>query len=475
MSFQSLLFLAFFALTAILYAYLPRACRPFVLLCAGVGFCLSWGWWMILPLAGEILISYLSALGMEKAQSPKTRRLLLTAGWILLFGTLFGFKYADWLIRGLTASSFSFETDLLLPVGISFYTLQAAGYLADVYHGRVPFEKNFLYHALFLSYFPQMLAGPISRASDLIPALKNMRNVTWDGKRALTGLRRMLFGFFEKCAVADLIGLITANAFDSETPAGGPLTLLSVFLFSLQILCDFRGYCHIALGMSGFLGIPLAENFNDPYAAYSVQDFWRRWHITLSTWFKDYVYIPIGGSHVPLPRWMLNILIVFLLSGLWHGAALTFAVWGLLHALFQWIERGLFRRKKPQTPVTRVLRTAGAFLAVTFAWIFFRAPSLTGAFRLIGSLATAWTPETIDWAGFASALGFGSFAWIPPVLALALFISYRLLLPRLGEPGGKEHRFVRNLLTVLILFMTVFAFLYLRMQDVPSVFLYAQF
>ncbi|MBP5230962.1 MAG: MBOAT family protein [Clostridia bacterium] len=435
---------------------------------------------MLSPLLFAAAVSYAFANLMGRARSRKGKRALLAAALVLLFGALFAFKDLTRILQSLSAlpswangriKTLFFEREILLPVGISFYTLQAAGYLADVFRGTVPPERNPLYHALFLSFFPQLTSGPISRASVLLPDLRSA--ATPSGKDILEGAKRILYGLFEKTAVADLIGIAVVNLLEPESgDIRGPSALIGILLYSVQILCDFRGYSHMAIGMAGILGIRLPENFRDPYGSFSVREFWKRWHMSLSSWLKDYVYIPLGGNRKGAFRTVVNLFAVFLLSGLWHGPSLTFLVWGVLHACFQLAEKILFRGRTPVSPLSRILRTLGTFLAVSFSWVFVRAGSLSEAFRLLSVLFSGSLFGAEGWWQAVAALGFDSLKWIPLLLSAVLFAVYRLVLPRFEKTERSPVCFG---IRVLLLWMTVFSYLYLRSGEVPSLFLYTQF
>ena len=471
MPLTSPLFLLLLLPAVLLYFLLPRKCGPFVLLSLSLLYCASWGIWMLLPIAWDFAVCLLFSFLIEKAETEKKKRAANIAAQVLLFGALIAFKGMQWLRGGADGlfGSFSFEWNILLPVGISFYTLQASAYLTDIRRKETERERNPLSLALFLSYFPQLVSGPISRANVLLPAFRG--RAAWDADGAVTSFKRILFGLFEKIAVADLLGRTSDAMLSSPETAGGPAVLIGIMLYSLRILCDFRGYSHLAIGVSGLFGIRLPENFNDPYGAYSVSEFWRRWHITLSEWIRDYLYFPLGGSRVGVPRFCLNILICFLFSGLWHGAGLNFLVWGLLHAVFRIVERIIFRRKKPANPASRAVRSLCTFLAVTFAWIFFRSPSLSDAGHLLHGLMNGSVFTASAWTSVASAAGFGSLAWVLPACALLLFAVYRLLLPRLK---GKLLP-CRYAVYVLMLWTTAVACILLHSEGVSSAFIYMQF
>jgi alginate O-acetyltransferase complex protein AlgI len=269
---------------------------------------------------------------------------------------------------------------LALPVGISFYTFQSMAYSIDVYRGHVTAEKHAGIFAAFIAFFPQMVAGPIERANHMLPQFR--RTVRFDADRTVEGLRRILWGVFKKIVISDRLAIyVNAVYNDAQAHSGAPLIIATVF-FAFQIYCDFSAYTDIAIGTAKIIGFDLSENFRQPYFSRSVGEFWRRWHITLSNWFRDYLYIPLGGSRARFSRHLLNLMIVFLVSGLWHGAAWTFVIWGGLHGIFVCVEAAFSKAKIrvfPRNAVGGMLRLALTFTAICVAWVFFRANSLDDA------------------------------------------------------------------------------------------------
>ena len=272
--------------------------------------------------------------------------------------------------------------NLIIPMGISFFTFQALSYLWDVYYERIEPERNFTHYALFVSFFPSIVAGPINKASLILPQIKALRSY-FDYGKAVTGMRLLLWGLFMKVVVADRVALYVDTVFNSYENYTGLTCLFASFLYTIQIYADFAGYSLMAIGVGKTLGFELTENFRRPYFAVSVTDFWRRWHISLSTWLKDYVYIPMGGSRCSQLRNYWNIMITFLVSGIWHGANWTFIVWGLLHGVFQVVEKALGQQKCTYGRFGKTIKILITFLLVNFAWIFFRMPSLTDSIAII--------------------------------------------------------------------------------------------
>ena len=279
--------------------------------------------------------------------------------------------------------------DIILPVGISFFTFQAVGYMIDVYRGDVEVETNFFRYALFVSFFPQLVAGPIERSKNLLHQLKDTDKCKFDFNRAVEGFLVIIWGLFLKIVIADRVAVYVDTVFSDISSANGIALVVAIVLFAIQIYCDFYGYSSIALGSARILGIHLMENFNAPYLSSSVSEFWRNWHISLTSWFKDYLYIPLGGSRKGTIRKYINKMVVFLCSGLWHGASLTFVVWGGINGIYQIIAevlapiRNYFVRKPIIKTIYRCFATVSTFVLIGFSWIFFRANTLTDAFAII--------------------------------------------------------------------------------------------
>jgi D-alanyl-lipoteichoic acid acyltransferase DltB (MBOAT superfamily) len=337
MLFNSLTFLGFFVIVAAVYWLLPHRARWVFLLVMSYVFYACWNPAYLLLLFGSSLVTYVLGILIERRRAHARLGLVLTM--VACFGALVYFKYADLFgqsidgLFGLLGIQLDVPLfNILLPIGISFMTFQNVGYAVDVYRGNVPAEHNFLRYALFSSYFPQLVAGPIERAANLLPQLRAPHTFVY--RETTLGLRLMLLGFFKKVAVADTIAIYVDNVYNHlDDGFTGLALVLATVLFAFQIYCDFSGYSDIAVGVSKIFGIELTVNFKSPYLSRNIQEFWRRWHISLSTWFQDYVYIPLGGSRVAVPRYVLNLLITFTISGLWHGASWTFVIWGALHGL----------------------------------------------------------------------------------------------------------------------------------------------
>ena len=323
------------------------------------------------------VVTYLASLGIFHSETIGRKKLFLIGSLVINLSILFLFKYFNFLATnieyglqfcGLDIDIPSFG--LLLPVGISFYTFQALGYSIDVYRGTTPVERDFPTYALFVSFFPQLVAGPIERSSNLLPQFRQQHH--FDYEAAMSGLRLMVWGYFMKLALADRCGLYTDIIFNNIDKHNGGSYLLAALFFPFQIYGDFAGYSLIAIGAARVMGFNLMENFHRPYFANSVGEFWHRWHISLSTWFKDYVYIPLGGNRAGKLRTYFNLFITFMVSGIWHGANWTFVGWGSLHGILLCIEKALGIGRKQYTGVERVCHWAITFLLVCLTWVIFR-------------------------------------------------------------------------------------------------------
>ena len=404
MTFLSLPFFCFFPITALGYFCLPRRVKNLWLLLAS---------WFFYLWARPV---YLSLLLFVIAASYLTGRLLagrrkkgVLALCLAVLGVLlFLFKYVNFALSlagqalgllGLTVSMPVLE--LVLPVGISFYLFQAMGYVIDVYRGKAEAQRDFLRYALFLSFFPQVVSGPIARADQLMPQFDRPHPFQWDAFRA--GLFRFLWGAFKKMVLADQLAVLVNTVFAAPESYGAVQLAGAAVAFSLQIYCDFSAYSDMALGTAGAMGFTLMENFRTPYFSRSIAEFWRRWHISLSSWFRDYLYIPLGGSRRGTARKYVNVLIVFAVSGLWHGAAMTFVVWGVLNGLYQvagTLTQPLRDRAwaalhvSPEGKVRRLVQVGCTFVLATVAWVFFKASTLEGALAVLGGMLRGplWVP-----------------------------------------------------------------------------------
>lgn len=341
MLFNSVDFLLFLPVTILIYYILPGKVRYIWLLLASYYFYMNWNPQYAILILLSTLITYGCGLFLDGINSSnkgdkekqRLRKACLAASFIINLGVLIYFKYMNFLIDNINRISLKLGLninmcglDILLPVGISFYTFQALGYTVDVYRGEVAAEKNVLRYALFVSFFPQLVAGPIERTANLMGQLKEKHKLTYDNFRV--GIWWMLWGYFMKLVVADRVAIIVDTIYENPQDYTGIYIVFATILFGIQIYCDFNGYTMIARGSAKIMGVNLMQNFDAPYLSQTVAEFWRRWHISLSSWFKDYLYIPLGGNRKGKIRKYINLLIVFLVSGLWHGAAWGYVIWG---------------------------------------------------------------------------------------------------------------------------------------------------
>ena len=372
--------LGFFAIILAVYYILPHKFRWGLLLLASVVFYASADWKMLALIGGSILVSYIAGLKIEQAENEKQKKVWMAGCIILLVAILMLFKYfgffADVIGNMLGATSFVFN--LVMPLGISYYTFKIISYLVDIYKGKIDAEKHLGYYALYVSFFPQILCGPIERADHFIPQLKY--GCKFEDKLAAEGLERIIIGLFKKLVIADRLALYVGTVFDAPTAYPGLASIMAVAFYTIQIYCDFSGYSDMAIGMAQMLGIRTRENFNYPYFSRSIKEFWHRWHISLSSWLRDYIYIPLGGNRKGKMHKHLNTLAVFLVSGIWHGSSLSFVFWGALHGLWNMISTP----KKDDDPLWKqILQVLVTILGVAFTWIFFRAKDLATAFTMI--------------------------------------------------------------------------------------------
>jgi D-alanyl-lipoteichoic acid acyltransferase DltB (MBOAT superfamily) len=409
MLFNSIPFLIFFPTVVVLYFATPQRYRWALLLGASYYFYMSWRPEYVILIIVSTLIDYVAARQIGQTANPTRRKTFLALSLLTNLGILFGFKYFNLFNDSARAIFDQFNLfynipafEVLLPVGISFYTLQSMGYTIDVFRGQKTPERHLGIFALYVAFFPQLVAGPIERSVRLLPQFYQKHS--FDLSRIGSGLQLMAWGFFKKVVIADRLAFIVNGVYNDPTAYSGLPLLLTTYFFAFQIYCDFSGYSDIAIGAARVMGYDLMENFRRPYFAPSVADFWRRWHISLSTWFRDYLYIPLGGNRVTPGRWSLNLMIVFLVSGLWHGAEWTFVVWGGLHGLYLlgeiWLKRAWGRTRPHREPAQPSFwRQAGhillTFHLVTFAWIFFRANSVGEAFYIATHLFTTFDVSSL--------------------------------------------------------------------------------
>lgn len=399
MLFNSLEFIIFFPIVVALYFAISPKYRWIVLLVASYYFYMCWNYKYVILILITTITNYLCGIGIHHSKQRWVRRLYLTIGLVVSLGILFFYKYFNFF--GNTFNSL-FESlnifyripyyNLLLPVGISFFTFQTLSYTIDVYKGKQSVEYHFGIFALYVSFFPQLVAGPIERSTHLLPQFYKVNKLKYENIRK--GILFMLWGFFKKVVIADRLSEYVNMVYNNLGDYGGEHYIIATIFFAFQIYCDFSGYSDIAIGSASILGYDLMRNFNRPYLAKSIREFWQRWHISLSTWFRDYLYIPLGGNRVVKWRWYYNLYVTFLISGLWHGANWTFIIWGSLHGFYHvfaiWTAKirnriNSFVFGKAQW-LSNINQTIITVLLAWFAWIFFRANNINDAFLIIKNL-----------------------------------------------------------------------------------------
>ena len=484
MTFNSWEFLLFYPIVALLYFALPKKLKWPMLLIASYYFYICYQASLVFLILLTTLISWIASALIERTDNPRVKKTALALTLVVCLGVLFFYKYFNFLSGSVTGllSLFGVQTppvvlNLLLPVGISFYTFQTLSYVIDVYRGEIKTERNFFFYALFVSFFPQLVAGPIERPDNLIPQLREAHK--WSDSDAVKGAKHMMVGFFKKVVVADLISVYVDSVYNSPEAATGFGVAIATVLFALQIYCDFSGYTDIAIGCARIMGIRLMKNFDHPYIATTIKEFWARWHISLSSWFRDYLYIPLGGSRCSRARHLTNLMIVFLVSGLWHGAAWTYVIWGAIHGVYQIIgnltakpRRALIERlgfSEKSLPVV-IVRRLITFVLVSFAWIFFRANSISDAFLLVKKLCTGW-------GSLANTLGIMELGTVGILTTLASFFIL-LIIDRMlayeDTPDGSS-MLTKNGAFIYFVWIIMFAWALLLSKDMTSTFIYFQF
>ncbi len=400
MLFNSFEFLVFFILVTTAYFSFPYKWRWVLLLGASCYFYMAFVPVYILILAFTIVIDYFAGIWIENAEG-KRRKLFLVTSIIANVGVLAVFKYYNFLNDNITAITHEAGwtnpipyLNILLPIGLSFHTFQAMSYTIEVYSGHQKAEKHFGIYSLYVMFYPQLVAGPIERPQNLLHQFRE--KFDFDYTRVTSGLRLIAWGLFKKVVIADRLSLVVDAVYDHPQGNTSFGLILATIFFSFQIFCDFSGYSDIAIGTARVMGFKLMKNFNRPYQSKTINEFWKRWHISLSTWFKDYLYISLGGNRVSVPRWYFNLFIVFLISGLWHGANWTFVIWGALHGfylVFAIITENTRKTISANTGLNKfpVIQVVTTFILVAFAWIFFRAKTVDQAFYIIRHIFTDFT------------------------------------------------------------------------------------
>ncbi len=407
MLFNSFEFLLFFPIVTIIYFLLPYRFRWFHLLAASCVFYMAFIPIYIVILFSTIVIDYIAGVLIEDAVGNR-KRLLLSMSIVANVGVLAIFKYYNFIALNINelihfgTSSVSLPLlSIILPIGLSFHTFQAMSYTIEVYRGNQKAERHFGIYSLYVMFYPQLVAGPIERPQNMLHQFHEKYDFNFD--ECKEGLKIMIWGLFKKIVIADRLALIVNSVYKHPENYSGPSILIAVIFFSFQIYCDFSGYSDIAIGSARVMGFKLMQNFDNPYSSKSMAEFWTRWHISLSTWFKDYLYIPLGGNRVSKAKVYRNLAIVFVVSGLWHGASWTFIIWGAIHAFF--LIFGLFTKQwrinilstigiKEKSKVNHAMSVITTFILATFAWIFFRAATFHDAVYIITHLSNGLSKLT---------------------------------------------------------------------------------
>lgn len=410
MVFNSFSFLVFFPVVLVLYYIIPQKLKNTWLLLSSYYFYSCWNTKYCLLLLVCTLVTYFAGLFLDTEK--KEAALRKTAFWIaLLFilGLLGGYKYTNFIIENLNKVLRLFvighelhRFDIVLPVGISFFTFQAASYLIDVYKGKISAEKNPINYALFVSFFPQLLSGPIGRADKLLPQYRQVKEFRYEN--VVSGFVLMVWGFFLKLVIADRAAILVNTVYGDFRSYSGLAIVFATMIYGVQIYCDFYGYSSMATGAAEMLGIQLPINFDTPYLSTSIKEFWRRWHISLSSWLRDYVYFPLGGSRCSVQRRYLNVLVTFFVSGIWHGSKWSFIAWGLLHGLYQVVGDLLkpIREKlcsslqiRTDTAAFKAFKVLVTFGLADFAWLFFRADSFKTGLKMCKRILLEFHPFSL--------------------------------------------------------------------------------
>lgn len=449
MLFNSLHFLVFYPVVTLVYFLVPTLrVRNILLLIASYYFYMQYKPEYGLLMLLSTMIDYFAGLGMSRTSRKAIKRLWLASSLMGNLGMLFAFKYFNFfntnVARLLSFFDIAYQPlslDVLLPIGISFYTFQTLSYTIDVYRGDMVPERDFFDFALYVSFFPQLVAGPIERSTNLLHQFKIYHE--FDEDRVVSGLRLMVYGFFKKVVIADRLAVIVETVYNNPTQYEGVVYIIATIAFAFQIYCDFSGYSDIAIGSARIMGVNLMKNFERPYFSKSVTEFWRRWHISLSSWLRDYLYIPLGGSRKGYFRTLLNLFIVFLVSGLWHGASWTFVIWGALNGVAIVIEKILGIGKRPGQdnikgnkrflPLRFIKAVAGiipmllTFAFICFTWVFFRARTVSEALYMLPRFLNGL--DTFDVAKFLGTrviLGLDYWEFFTAVGAVILLVFLEL-------------------------------------------------
>lgn len=443
MLFNSLAFGIFLPIVFALYWLTPQKYRYFVVLLSSIWFYLGFGLTFFIILLIVILVTYLGAIAIERAKE-KIKKLCLYVVLIYVIGFLLLYKYANFGLETiqdvLSFAGISFTPQVLkiaVPVGISFYTFKVVSYLMDVYKGKIKAQTNFAKYAAYVTFFPQIASGPIERAEHFFETMEGISLFSYE--KAIYGVKLIGWGFFKKIIIADKLSGYVTKVFSDVNSFSGCALLAAAFFFSIQIYCDFSGYSDIANGVAKLLGYDGAKNFDNPYFSSSVKEFWGRWHISLSSWFRDYIYIPLGGSRVGKVKYARNIMITFMVSGLWHGASWTYVVWGGLHGMVQVMEtlfheficklRGIDPKDKTRNKnvLRRIIGVIFVFVFVTAAWVFFEASTVNDALYVLKNMFVGITEPVNYIKSGLTCLGINSKMFIHLAVILGILFAFDLI------------------------------------------------
>lgn len=502
MLFNSIDFFVFFPVVVLVYQVIPKKIRYLWLLLASYYFYMNWNAKYALLIGFSTIITYLCGISIEQIKNHNSLlrlkgcllKIMIAFGVTINLGVLFFFKYFDFFLENVNRvlSIFHIQLlskpfDVMLPVGISFYTFQALGYIIDVYRGEIKAERNLFRYALFVSFFPQLVAGPIERSKNLLEQIRKIpsqKNVSFEN--VVNGFTIILYGLFLKMVLADRISILVNTVFGQVFMYGTIELVIGAIGFAIQIYCDFGSYSLIAIGTAQVMGFELMENFNTPYFAHSIKDFWHRWHISLSSWLRDYLYIPLGGNRHGKIRKYINIMVTFLMSGLWHGASWNYVIWGGLHGTYQVIgEMTNPLRGKIQNILKinttcdsyRLWQVGSTFFLTTFAWIFFRADSLKDALYYISRMVTKWNPWVMFDGGIYE-LGLNQVEWQIFIIAVVVLLMVDLVRYRRGKRIDiylAEQNIVFRYVILLLLCLAIFVWGEYGLDFAENQFIYFQF
>ena len=497
MTFNSLQFLIFLPVVIILYFIVPHKFRWLILLIASYYAYMSWNPWLVFLILATTLVSYLAGIFIPKTQNQKVKKLLLAITIIVCLGILIFFKYFNFLLGSVISflnlfsmNIHSVALDIILPIGISFYTFQTLSYVIDVYKGKFEPEKHFGYFALYVSFFPQLVAGPIERPENLLPQLKAEHKLNKED--LLAGLQLLAVGFFRKCVVADFCGVFVNNVFGDLESANTLSLIAAGALFMVQLYCDFGGYSEIAAGSARMMGIKLSKNFDRPFSELTLSKSMRRWHMTLTSWFLDYVYIPLGGNRKGKFRQILNVFIVYMLCGLWHGANWTFVLWGLFAGVVMVIE-GLIKNpirnfaKKHNInyhrPWINVIRRTLVFSILIFSAFLFRAQNISQIGVIYSRIFTSFGFGVDYFNAALSSLGMKVIDILE--IALILGVMYKLydlayddsfiVVNENGQMAINKNKYFKNIIICLMVVAVALGWFMLISKEAVSQFVYFQF